>query len=192
MASLQKRVVKGIEYWSIVESKRINGKPRPVIVEYIGNTIKLHERLMNSSNISSVKSYSYGDTQSLLKIVNRLGIEEILDQTLKKESNDGIKRSTTLILAAMHRVCKPGSKHGFEDWFKTTTLPHELCINPESMTSQHFWRQMDNITEQELMNSEDAITKRILTRVSQLVKRIDLKSLEQNGFRVHTVYYTKP
>jgi hypothetical protein len=86
MASLQKRVVKGIEYWSIVESKRINGKPRPVIVEYIGNTKKLHERLVNSLNIGSVKSYSHGDTQSLLKIANRLGIEEILDQNLKKRA----------------------------------------------------------------------------------------------------------
>lgn len=44
MASLQKRVVKGIEYWSIVESKKINGKPTPVVIEYIGNTKKLFEK----------------------------------------------------------------------------------------------------------------------------------------------------
>jgi len=161
MASLQRKIVKGIEYWSIVESKRVNGKPRPVVVEYIGNTKKLFERLQNnSSNFSVVKSYSHGDSQSLLKIANKLGIEEILDQSLKKENNDGIKRSTSLILAAIQRVCKPGSKNEFEDWFKTTTLPHELNIKPELMTSQHFWRQMDNITEQELMDTEDAITKK--------------------------------
>ena len=31
-----------------------------------------------------------------------------------------------------------------------------------------------------------------LARVSQLAKCIGLKSLEQNGFKVHAVYYTKP
>jgi transposase len=163
MASLQKKTVKGIDYWSIVESKRVNGKPRPIVVEYIGNTKKLFKRLQsNSPNIGAVKSYSHGDSHCLLLMADKLGIEGILDQAFKKERNNSIKRSRSLILAAIHRVCKPGSKNGFEEWFKTTTLPHELGIKPDIMTSQHFWRQMDSITEQELINAEDIITKKIL------------------------------
>ena len=41
MVSLQRKTVKGIEYWSLVESKRINGKPTPVVIEYLGNTKNL-------------------------------------------------------------------------------------------------------------------------------------------------------
>ena len=163
MASLQKRTVKGREYWSIVESKRINGKPTPIIVEYIGSTKKLFERL-NSGSLenNSVKSYSHGDTQALMTIVRNLGIEELLDNAFKKRVRGGMKRSTCLILLAIQSACKPGSKSEFETWFKTTTLPHELGIKPDVMTSRHFWQQMNDITEDELMYAEDAITRKIL------------------------------
>ena len=163
MASLQKKIVKGKEYWSIVESKRINGKPRPVVIEYIGNTKKLFEKLQNNNiKNNSIKSYSHGDTHSLMAIAKKIGIQEILDDTFKNQIRDGLSRSTSLILAAIHRTCKPGSKKEFEEWFKTTTLHHELDIKPETTTSQHFWKQMDGITEKELMLAEDAITKKIL------------------------------
>ena len=80
MASLQKRTVKGIDYWSLVESRRVNGKPRPVVIEYFGNTKKFAEWLMKSRNENKVlKSYSHGDTFALMKIAEKLGIEAILD-----------------------------------------------------------------------------------------------------------------
>ena len=47
MASLQRKIVKGREYWSLVESKRINGKPTPIVIEYYGNTKKFAEKLLN-------------------------------------------------------------------------------------------------------------------------------------------------
>lgn len=165
MASLQKKTVKGKEYWSIVESKRVNGKPRPIVIEYIGNTKKLFAKLQaNSINNSSLKSYSHGDTQGLMAVARKLGVEEILNDVLKKQTRDGVKRSTSLMLAAIQRACRPGSKNEFEEWFRTTTLPHELDIKPELITSRHFWQQMDGITEEELMQAEDAITKKILER----------------------------
>ena len=163
MASLQKRIVKGREYWSIVESKRINGKPRPVIVEYIGNTKKLFERIQdNSIKDSSLKSYSHGDTYALMAIAKKLEIEKTLDAFFKKQTMGGVKRSTSLLLAAIQSACSPGSKSDFVEWFKATTLPHELGIKSEALSSQHFWRQMDNISKEELMLAEDAITKKIL------------------------------
>ena len=35
MATLQKRKSRGHSYWSIVESRRVNGKLRQVILEYL-------------------------------------------------------------------------------------------------------------------------------------------------------------
>ena len=163
MATLQKRTVKGIDYWSLVESKRINGKPRPVIIEYFGNTKKFTEKLMNDRLENHVlKSYTHGNTYALMKIADKLGIEEILDGIFKNKTRDQLKRSKSLLLIALQRVCSPGSKNEFKEWFKTTTLPYEMDINPQMLTSQHFWDQMDDITEDELIRAEDAITKKIL------------------------------
>ena len=163
MASLQRKTVKGIDYWSLVESRRINGKPTPVLIEYFGNIKSFADKLMSNRLENQVlKSYSHGDTFALMKIAYKLGIEDILDCIFKNKTRDGIKRSKSLLFIALQRVCNPGSKNEFKEWFKTTTLPYELNINPKMLTSQHFWEQMDDITEEDLMNAEDAITKKIL------------------------------
>ena len=164
MASLQRKIVKGIEYWSLVESKRINGKPTPVVVEYFGNTKKLAERIINGRNEYKIlKSYSHGDTYALMKIAQRLEIEKILDEKLSAKTRNGIKRSTSLLLIALQSICKPGSKSEFEPWINTTTLPYDYNLPSESLTCRHFWKQMDNIEESELVAAEDAIIKKIFT-----------------------------
>ena len=45
MAIIQKRKCRRHNYWSIVESRRVNGKPRPVILEYLGMTEALLKKL---------------------------------------------------------------------------------------------------------------------------------------------------
>ena len=59
------------------------------------------------------------------------------------------------------RACSPGSKNAFSDWFKKTSLPYHLKIDPGSMTSQHFWDQMDGLTLEQLELAEDTITETI-------------------------------
>ena len=62
MASLQKKSVKGIDYWYLVESKRIEGKPTPIVIEYFGNTQRFAERLMSDQLGNLIrKSYSHGE-----------------------------------------------------------------------------------------------------------------------------------
>ena len=162
MASLQKRTVKGIDYWSLVESKRVNGKPRPIVIEYFGNTQKFAEILMNGQNENKIlKSYSHGDTFALMKIAERLEIEQILDDVFTSKKRKGIKRSTCLILIALQSICNPGSKSEFESWISTTTIPYELNLPMEVLTSRRLWEQMDGITESELAKAEDAIIQKI-------------------------------
>jgi len=175
MASLQKKIVKGIEYWSLVESRRINGKPRPIVIEYFGNTKKFAEILMNGRNENKVlKSYSHGDTFALLKIAELLNVEHILDDKIKPKTGNGLKRSTSLLLLALQSVCKPGSKSDFEAWIKTTTLPYDYNLPTESLTCRHFWKQMDNINETELAAAEDAIINGILSKYNFGLDKIAL------------------
>jgi len=163
MASLQKKTIKGIDYWCLVESKRVNGKPRAFIIEYFGNSKRFAERLMSDRPENLIlKSYSHGDTFALWKMADKLGIESIFESVFKSKTRDNIRRSRSLLLIALQRVCNPGSKNEFENWFKTTSLPYDINTQAKVLTSQHFWEQMDDITESELVVAEDAIMKRVL------------------------------
>jgi len=175
MAILQKKSVKGIDYWYLVESKRINGKPKKVIIEYFGNTKKFGEKIVGYRDEKKIlKSYSHGDTFALLQIAKKLKIEEILDTVFKDQERNNIQRSRSLLLIALQRACKPSSKNELHNWFELTTLPYELNISPDVLTSQHFWEQMDDISEDEIMNAEDTITKAILKNYNFNIEKIAL------------------
>ena len=175
MASLQRKTVKGIEYWSLIESKRINGKPTPIVIEYFGNTKSFAEKLMKDRNENKIlKSYSHGDTYALMKIAEHLGIEQILDNIFTPQTRSGVTRSKSLLLIALQSVCNPGSKKEFESWVCSTTLPHELNLPVKSLTSQHFWEQMDGIVETELARAEDAIVQKIFETYNFEIEKIAL------------------
>ena len=44
MATIQARTVKGHKYWYIVESRRVDGKPRPIVLAYLGKADDLLEK----------------------------------------------------------------------------------------------------------------------------------------------------
>ena len=45
MASIHAKNSRGQKYWYIVESRRVNGKPRPVVLAYLGKANDLLKRL---------------------------------------------------------------------------------------------------------------------------------------------------
>ena len=47
VASIQRKIIHGRPYYYIVESRRVNGRPRPVVVQYLGTPDALLERLHN-------------------------------------------------------------------------------------------------------------------------------------------------
>lgn len=186
MAYLLEKKVKGHSYWVIVQSKREGKKVRQEIVEYIGDNKKLFERLTNTTtkqveDVISIKSYSHGAAYALYKIACFLHIPEILDEKLPSRTRNGVSRSTSILLAAIHRAINPDSKMAFADWFKTTSLPYYLDIKPELMTSQHFWEQMDCISYENLIDAEDTITAKILEIFPVEVEKLSLD---------YTNYYT--
>ena len=173
MASLQKRTVKGIDYWSLVESRRVNGKPRPIVIENFGNTKKFTEWLINGRNENKIlKSYSHGDTFALMKIAEQLGIEQILDDVFPSRTRKGVKRSTCLLLIALQSICNPGSKSEFEPWLKNTTLPYDYDL--PTLTAKRLWEQMDEITERQLAEAEDRITQKVFQKYNFGLEKIAL------------------
>ena len=130
---------------------------------------------MNGRNENKIlKSYSHGDICALMKIAERLGVEQILDAVFTPQVRNGVKRSTSLLLIALQSVCNPGSKSEFESWARATTLSYEHDLPIKSLTSRHFWEQMGNISESELAKAEDAIVHKILTTYNFGLEKIAL------------------
>lgn len=165
MASLQRTKSKGIDYYSIVECRRINGKPTPVTIAYLGNIENILNTFTNKNTASphmNYKSYSYGAVFALWKIAQKHRIVKFLDDAFPEQTRNGMTRGQTLLATSIYRAIYPGSKNEFGEWISTTSLPTIAKFDPEKMTSQHFWDQMDEINEDMLHTAEDAIAGHIL------------------------------
>ena len=141
MATLQKRISRGHAYWSIVESRRVNGKPRPVILEYLGTAKALLTRLTEGVP-KKVRSYSHGAVAVMLDIAEELKIVESINKHLKvKPFRDGFTVGGSLLLAAIGRVCQPTSKRNwYEGWARHTSLSYIIRMSLSNLDSQHlFW-----------------------------------------------------
>ena len=157
MASIQPKTVKGYKYWQIVSSQRVNGKPRPVVLEHLGTADSLLNRLKNRNNIS-VKSYSHGLISAILKISQTLNVISIINKHVKSQRKyfkDTLKRhdltvGTYILFIALGRICEPTSKMGWLKWATKTSLSFLLKINISKIESQDFWDTMDCIPEDKI------------------------------------------
>jgi len=172
MATLQKRRSRGHLYWSIVESRRINGKPRPVILAYLGRAEDLLKRLTEGIP-QKVKSYSHGAVATLLDLAEELQVVDIINRHLpdsSKEIRDGFTVGGSLLLSAVGRACHPTSKmNWYEGFAKQTSLSHLLRMSLVKLDSQHFWDQMEAVPVPVLpLIEEDLVSKVIETEKVQL------------------------
>ena len=160
MATLQKRKSRGHTYWSIVESRRVNGKPRPVILEYLGTAEALLKRLTEDVP-KQVRSYCHGSVAVMLDIAEGLKIVEAINKHLKfRPFRDGFTVGGSLLLAAIGRICQPTSKRNwYEGWARNTSLSYLLRMSLSRLDSQHFWDQMDALPTNAIpLIEEDIVT----------------------------------
>lgn len=163
MASLQKIKSKGIDYFSIVECRRINGKPTPVTIAYLGNIENILKVFNNNaSNNADYKSYSYGAVYALWKIAQKHHIIKYLNNSFPEQTRNGLSRGETLLLGSIYRVIYPGSKNEFGERISETSLPSIAKFDPDKITSKHFWSQMHGINEEMIYDAEDKIAEQVL------------------------------
>lgn len=180
MASLQARRSRGHTYWHIVESKRVNGKPRPVPIFYLGKADDLLARLRGEESLR-VSSASHGAVAAVWAQTKQLGLAEVIDAKLAVSGrrasgrdlgaaqplqspvkNDGLTVGESLTLASLGRACHATSKRGFADWASTTTLGTLAGVDVKRLTSQHFWDQMDQVPVEAIDMIEREIVSRVL------------------------------
>ena len=163
MATIQSKMSRGHKYWYIVESRRVNGKPRPIVLEYLGKAENLLRRLQQGIGEKlKVKSHSHGAVVALLVVARKLDVVATInrhihsrrpywpDQPLRNKLTVGI----TLLLAAIGRVCMPTSKRGWWAWAQTASCEYLLRISLSKLDSQHFWDLMDCLPGDAIENVE--------------------------------------
>jgi len=161
MASIQSKISRGHKYWYIVESRRVNGKPRPIVLAYLGKADDLLKRL-KGLHTHKLKSYSHGGVSALIDVSAKLNIVNILNKYVKssrhyvaeKPVRNSLTAGITFVLGAIGRVCMPTSKMGWWNWAKTTSVEYLLRCSLSKVDSQHFWDLMDSFPEEAIYPAE--------------------------------------
>ena len=189
MARIEKRTVKGHNYWYLVESFRNEQKkPRSRVLEYLGNTAALiawfNKKIKESvsTSVITVKSYEHGTILALYRMVDKLGIVKILGEAFPAKTRKEISRLTVFLACAFQRACHPGSKSAFADWAAETTIRQFLSIpDIHNLTSQLFWDMMDDIKPEQIDKACDALGEILINRYKPDTQRLALD---------YTNYYT--
>lgn len=176
MATIQSKMSRGHKYWYIVESRRVNGKPRPIVLEYLGKAEDLLRRLQQGMGERlKVKSHSHGAVTALLDVARKLDAVAVINRHVQsqraywpdKPLRNNLTAGITLLLAGIGRVCMPTSKRGWWTWAQTSSLEYLLRVSLAKVDSQHFWDLMDCLPE-------DAIEKVELDLSRNLQQHYDL------------------
>ncbi len=162
MASLQRVKVGRHTDYRIVESRRVNGKPRPIPVLHLGTAEQLLQRLLTHPQPPFTRrSYPHGDVAALKAMADRLGLVALIDRHLPT-SRRPLSIGTTLVLAAINRAVWPCSKRAWAAWAQRTSVHRLFDIHPEALTSQYCWDQMDAVSGVALEAIEAELTRTVV------------------------------
>ena len=138
--------MKGRVYYSIVESVRINGKPRHRYVKYIGSRDKLIESLLKGDELTIKAAkvpevLDYGDVTALYKVCEVLDLRQIINRHVFK--GGGVDVGIQAIFMAINHCVDHVSKNQFEFWYKYTVLEKITGIKAEKLNAQNLCTALD-------------------------------------------------
>ena len=146
MASIQKVKAGRHTSYRIVESRRVNGTPRPSPLHHLGTADKLLNRLLtNAQPQCTLRSYQHGDVAALKAMADRLGLGALIEPH-GPPSRRSLSLGTPLVLAALNRAVWPCSKRAWATWAQRTSVHRLFDSAPETLTSQYCWAQMDAVS----------------------------------------------
>jgi transposase len=151
MASLVAKKKGNQLYYYVVESARVDGKPRIVHQAYLGTADKVAALVKDRTSPVplSAASRDFGLPGALWLAAQKTGVFELLEQ-LWPAPRSGPSPARYLLLAAIHRICQPGPKTEVADWYSRTILHSLWGIPAERFTSQAFWDAFEKILPEHL------------------------------------------
>jgi transposase len=146
MASLVAKKKGNKLYYYVVESARVDGKPRIVHQAYLGTAEKLAEIVRDRTTPIPLAATTreFGLPAALWAAAQQSGVWDLL-VSLWPTPRSGPSPAHYLLLAAIHRICQPGPKTEVPDWYRSSILSARWEFPPERFTSQAFWDAFEQI-----------------------------------------------
>jgi transposase len=162
MASIQRKIIHGRPYYYLVESRRVNGRPRPVVLQYLGSADSLLQRLQQPQLAPTRARLShFGGVAALYDLAQQLHLVELIDQHAPKRQQ-GPSLGQYLLVAVINRCLEPTSKLQMPAWLRSTPLPRWLGATPEQFSAQRFWDNMELLGEKQIAAISQALTQHLL------------------------------
>ena len=156
-------------YYYLVESARVNGKPRIVSQEYLGTAEELAAALRGGGLglPDRTQHRDFGAVAAAWGMLEDLGVAGIIDEvTGARRSDAGASAGTYLALAALGRLVAPCSKLAFADWWSGTAAGRFTRIGADVLDHRRFWDAMHAVT---------------LEQMEEISRRIALAIVESSG-----------
>ncbi len=119
-------------YYYLVESARVDGKPRIVSQEYLGTAGEL-AAAMRGGGLGlpdRTRHKQFGAVAAAWGMLDDLGVAGIIDQvTGPAPAGQPLSTGAYLALAALNRLVAPCSKAAFADWWKTTAADRFTAVS---------------------------------------------------------------
>src|SRR6184192_70676 len=137
-------------YYYIVESARVDGKPRIVHQTYLGTAERIAALVQDRTAPLplSITTLDLGLPGALWRAAQQSGVWGVLEAFWQKPPS-GPSTAHYLLLAAIQRICQPGPKTEVADWYRHTILSSLWGFPAERFTSQEFWDAFDRIQIEE-------------------------------------------
>jgi transposase len=150
MASLVAKKKGNQLYYYVVESARVNGKPRIVHQAYLGTADKVAALVKDHTAPVPLAAFTraFGLPGAIWLAAQQTGVFTVLE-SLWPSPRSGPSPAHYLLLAAIHRICQPGPKTEVADWYDRTILSTLWRFPPERFSSQAFWDCFEQIQPQQ-------------------------------------------
>ena len=162
VASLQRKIIHGRPYYYLVESRRVNGRPRPVVVQYLGSANTLLQRLQQpQAEPTRARLSQFGGVAALYDLAQQLRLVELIDEHASKR-HQGPSLGQYMLVAAINRCLEPTSKLQMPAWLRSTPLPRWMGLAPQQFSAQRFWDNMDLLDESSIAAISQALAQRLM------------------------------
>jgi len=153
-------------YYYLVESARVEGKPRIVDQQYLGSAEEVMARLSGAPAGSPERTQHkrFGDVAAVWAMLERLKVAQAIDAVCGPRRSDAAASvGTYLALATANRVVAPCSKLAFADWWAATAGPRFTKVAVAATDHRRFWEAMDSLDTGRLAAAERAISTAMVT-----------------------------
>ena len=153
-------------YYYLVESARVDGKPRIVSQEYLGTAVELAAAMRGGGlGLPDRTGHKeFGAVAASWGVLEDLGVAAVIDEVAGPgPSGLPLSAGSYLVLAALNRLVAPCSKAAFADWWKTTAAARFTKIPATALDHRRFWDAMHAVTLDQLAE----ISRRVAVRIVQ-------------------------